>query len=138
MKTYITANSQNYEPSDIGKEHNKGNSETVQNDSYSIKQLLEKSQTGNVPPIKRVGQYHDDPTHDTDTRIDEPDFDLADAQIIKDEIEDKIKNQKKEEAKEAKLKSDTPKKADEVQENEAKPKLSDAPEDNGAKGASKT
>lgn len=69
-------------------------SQTVQGDSYTITELMQRSIVGTLPNINRNHQYHEEANHDTDVRVDAPDFDLSDATSIKEEIEEKQKNAK--------------------------------------------
>lgn len=103
-------------------ETNTDPSETVQNDAYTIAELLKRSQTGNVPPIQRMGQYHEDVSHDTDIRIEAPDFDLSDVTEIKLEIEQKQREAKKAQQEKKQLESEAAaiSRYNEVEEQKAK------------------
>lgn len=88
-----------------------GKSETIQKDSYSIRELLENYTTGTGYPVKTLqGTFENNPTHETEVRPDAPDFDLTDADHIKQSsqitIDQAIEEQKQIKAKKLKKTED--------------------------------
>lgn len=70
-----------------GGEKNDGKSQTVQDESYTIRELLEKHTQGLMPNVGLNPQYdHDEPTHDDDVTLRSPDFDLSDIDKMKEKV----------------------------------------------------
>lgn len=69
-------------------EENNEPSETVQGDSYTVKELIEKHVNGIMPAVGLQPEYdHEEPSHDDDVTLRSPDLDLSDI----DQITEKIK-----------------------------------------------
>lgn len=88
-----------------------GPSETIAHDAYTIRELLEKFTTNDGYPVKNLGgTFEENVHHQTEARPDAPDFDLTDAQTIKDEsqltIDKAIQENKEIESKKAQQKED--------------------------------
>ncbi len=71
-----------------GGEKNSGKSKTVQDESYTVRELLEKHANGLMPQVGMNPQYdYEEATHDDDVTFRKPDLDLTDI----DEISLKVK-----------------------------------------------
>lgn len=66
---------------------NSGISETIQNDAYTIRELLQKHAAGMNSEIYREGTYEDEPNIDFPNPINNPDFDLVDAKQHLEDID---------------------------------------------------
>lgn len=63
-------------------------SQTIQNDSYSVRELLEKYTINSGYPVKeKKGTFDPEVTHETDTTIHNPDFDLTDETNLKNKAQ---------------------------------------------------
>lgn len=70
-----------------GGEKNSGKSITVQNEAYTIKELLEKHTQGLMPSVGLNPQYdHEEATHDDDITHRKPNLDLTDIDELKTKV----------------------------------------------------
>ena len=60
-------------------------SQTIPDQAYTIRELLEKYSTGIMPPVGKIPHYEEDPDIDDPDFTRDPAFDLSDATRIKDE-----------------------------------------------------
>ena len=68
-------------------ETNNSPSKTVQGESYTIKELLEKHSTGLMPPVGLEPQYDtEEPTHDDSMLLRKQNLDLTDIDDLKDTV----------------------------------------------------
>ncbi|MBA7535645.1 hypothetical protein ES705_27903 [subsurface metagenome] len=84
-----------YELKKAHMEKNSGNSVTVPGQSYTVGELLEKHIQGNLPDVRRQEYYEEDPDLDNMDPTQKPDFDLADATLLQDDLNKKIVAYKK-------------------------------------------
>lgn len=101
-------NKYNFSKDEIQHEKNDGISETIQNDSYTVAELLEKHAQGILPPIGRQAFYEENPDIDNPDPTLDPDFDIIDAKNQLDEISSSLtKKAKAEKALKEKALSET-------------------------------
>lgn len=113
----------------------KGESMTVPGEALSVKEILEMHTKGLTLPSRSM-QYDGtddeiDKMPETDITRD-PDFDLADATMMKDTLEEELENKKQQKREEAKQKAREAKaKAKEKSDEGAEPSKSDSPQPQG-------
>nr|QJB19970.1 MAG: hypothetical protein [Microvirus sp.] len=94
---------------------------TVPDQAMTIKQILEKYTNGINPNVSRQVGYHDgEPTFDDIDPTRDPEFDLADITIHKDELEKKISLQEQRESEKIKKKKESEKIEDSKKQNPEK------------------
>ncbi len=112
IKNIIIMKKQNRYKFKLKKEHmevNKLPSRTIQGDSYTIKELLEKHTTGILPEIERKGQYPESVNFDDIDYSKVVQMDIVDQQYIKtnvqitlDQMIEDVENEQKQQQKQTK------------------------------------
>lgn len=66
-------------------------SETIPDQSLTIKEILQRFKAGTLPPIQKETYFEDDPDIDNPDPMYRPDFDLVDWEAAKRKLERRIK-----------------------------------------------
>lgn len=76
----------NYYETEQSFEKHEGESETVPNQAFTVTEVLQKFQAGTLPNISKKIYFEENADFDNINPTESPDFDLADATILKDQL----------------------------------------------------
>ena len=118
-------------------ESNKGGSQTIQDDHYTVQDLLNKYTQGIMPPVEKRGSYDDPKNENNMEELDitrNPNFDLSDITEFVDSVNHKLEKQRTKNTPSGESVSSPKKqpKKDEVHEDEISDKKGEKHDDGGA------